>query len=311
METRYLKTLLKACETGSFSRAAEELHITQSAASQRVKFLEESYGQQLLDRSGPVMVPTEAGALVLAAAREILARENALIEELKRLKVGKRLSICCTPTFGMAHLPGVLNDFVMQNADVADLKFIFKQPAEAIKGVQDKEYDLAVIEHCDAPLLKSFACHALPDDELVFISSPALKLPSGELEIGQLLELRLYARRDGCSSKNLLTRNLAAVGVGIDDFRTVVISDDLRLSIESVLAGGGVSFVSRSLVQHHLDEGRLCAHYVKGFQHLRERTLFYDASRMDDPLLENFVACVFSVFKAQKGGGFVTLQVRP
>ena len=300
METRYLKTLVKACEVGSFSRAAEELHITQSAASQRIKFLEESYEHQLLDRSGPVLVPTEAGKLVLGVAREILLKEKELAEGLKRFKEGKRLSICCTPTFGMAHLPGVLNDFVLQNSDVSDLKFIFKQPAEAVKGVQEREYDLAVIEHCDKSLLNPFVTHDLPDDELIFISAPSLGLPEAPLDIRQLLGQRIYARRDGCSSKNLLKQNLKAVGVDINDFKNVVISDDLRLSIESVLAGGGVSFISRSLVSGYLLDGRLRAHYVKGFQHVRDRAVFYDPAREGDPLLKNFIECIFAIFEKGK-----------
>ncbi len=302
METRYLKTLVKACEVGSFSRAAEELHITQSAASQRIKFLEESYEHQLLDRSGPVLVPTEAGKLVLAVAREILLKEKELTEGLKRFKEGKRLSICCTPTFGMAHLPGVLNDFVLQNSDVSDLKFIFKQPAEAVKGVLEREYDLAVIEHCNRDLLDPFKIHDLPEDELIFISAPSLGLEdTDKLNIRQLLGHRIYARRDGCSSKNLLMQNLAAVGVDINDFKNVVISDDLRLSIESVLGGGGVSFISRSLVAGYLLEGRLKAHTVEGFQHVRDRAVFYEPVREGDPLLSNFIECIFSVF--QKGEG--------
>jgi len=46
METRYLKTLVATVEEGSFSRAAEVLYITQSAVSQRIKFLEEHFGQK-------------------------------------------------------------------------------------------------------------------------------------------------------------------------------------------------------------------------------------------------------------------------
>ena len=55
METRYLNTLIASVEAGTFSKTAELLHITQSAVSQRIKFLEEHFGQQLLDRSGQLV----------------------------------------------------------------------------------------------------------------------------------------------------------------------------------------------------------------------------------------------------------------
>ena len=61
METRYLNTLVASVEAGTFSKAAEILHITQSAVSQRIKFLEDHFGQQLLDRSGQRLALTSAG----------------------------------------------------------------------------------------------------------------------------------------------------------------------------------------------------------------------------------------------------------
>ena len=70
METRYLNTLVAVVETGTFSKASESLHITQSAVSQRIKFLEEHFGQQLLDRSGQRLALTAAGQLVFNKATE-------------------------------------------------------------------------------------------------------------------------------------------------------------------------------------------------------------------------------------------------
>jgi DNA-binding transcriptional LysR family regulator len=298
METRYLETLLKVAETGSFSKAAEALHITQSAASQRIKSLEERCGHQLLDRTGPVLVATEAGDLVLAKARGILEKERELQEELKRFSGEKRLSLCCTPTFGIAYLPAVLNDFILQNSDVANLKFIFQQPEQALKGLQENEYDMAIIEHFGSDL-ESFDTCRLPDDELVFISAPSLEIPPSPVDLEVLLPHRLYARRDGCSSKNLLCTNLAAQGKAVSSFNNVVVSDDLRFSIEAVLTGIGISFVSRSLIEDPLARGALCAHHIKGFQHFRARTAAFIERRhagSDRPLLKSFLQCVRAVF---------------
>ncbi|MDY0267928.1 multiheme cytochrome-associated LysR family transcriptional regulator [Trichloromonas sp.] len=296
METRYYQTLVMVCETGSFSKAAESLHITQSAVSQRIKFLEEHYGHQLFDRSGVQLEPTGAGLLVLEKSREILAKERELEDRLRSFKGEKRLSICCTPTFGMAYLPRILSNFVLHNADVHDLKFIFKQPAEAIRGVQDKEYDLAVIEYCEDFPQEPFVIYPLPDDELVFISALSLKLPETPLEIGALLDYPIYARRDGCSSRNLLRQNLARLGHDITDFKRVVISDDLHLCIDSVLDGCGVAFVSRSLVRSYLLDGRLRAHYVQGFSHIRSRAAFHLTKRSENTLIDNFIGSLQTLF---------------
>jgi DNA-binding transcriptional LysR family regulator len=298
METRYFKTLVAVVGTGNFSRAAEVLNITQSAVSQRIKFLEEYYGHQLVDRSGPVIEPTEAGQLVLEKSKGILEKERELEEELKRFGGKKRLSFCCTPTYGITYLPCVLNRFLMQNTDLADLKFIFHQPFRALKGLQENEFDLLVVEHCDGLDLSSFTAETLPHDELIFISAPSLGIPEGLVTLECLLTRRFYARKDGCSSKQLLQFNLAALGRGIDDFQGVVISDDLRLTLDAVIAGGGISFVSRGLAEAPLAQKKVLAHHVRGFDHFRQRSLVLAKGRRTDPTLQNFIGCIHATFAA-------------
>lgn len=296
METRYLETLVSAAETGSFSRTAELLHITQSAVSQRVKFLEESLGQQLIDRSSSRLRPTEAGQVVLEKSREILALERQMREQLKRLGAGKRLSICCTPTFGMAFLPQVLNDFMRRNADLEDFKFIFQQPEAALHGLQDRTFDIAIIEHCDDLDLTGLQTIDLLKDELVFVSAPQLGLPPGTVSLNTLLACRLYARRDGCSSKELLKRNLGMVNKTIDDFAGVIVSDDLRLTLQEVAAGRGISFVSRALAEEMIARGELVAHLVEGFIHVRCRSLVVSRQVAEELVVRDFIDSVRRVF---------------
>ena len=66
---------------------------------------------------------------------------------LQEATTQKHLSLCCTPTFGMAYLPQVLSNFLRAHSDLNDLKFIFLQPEEALRGLRQEEFDLAVIEH--------------------------------------------------------------------------------------------------------------------------------------------------------------------
>ena len=292
METRYLKTLVVAAETCSFSRTAEALNLTQSAVSQRIKFLEDRFDQQLFDRSGSTLELTEVGARIVDKAQGVLAKEQELLDELQRFAAGKRLSLACTPTFGTAFLPRVLNQFMLQNADMADLKFIFMQPESAIKGLRENAYDLAVIEHCQNGDLEGLLVFPLPEDELVFISAPRLELGGETLSVPLLLKQRLYARRDGCSSKYLLKQNLEAMGSNFGMFGSVVISDDLRLTIESVQAGNGISFISRSLVGEQLAAGTLCAHRVPEFRQIRCRSAVLHPHRAEEPLLKVFLDCV-------------------
>ncbi len=313
MQTRYLKTLVAAVEEGSFSRAAEVLHITQSAVSQRIKLLEEHFGHQLLDRSGQGLELTAAGHVVMAKAHEILRKERELIDNLKGLGEKKRLALCCTPTFGMAYLSQILNDFIRAHADVADLKFIFLQPEEALRNLRNEELDLAVIEHCPSQDFSGLERFILPEDELLMIAPAGKVVPDeqGCVELAVLQRFRLFARRDGCSSKEMLRQNLVRAGGDFARFDSLMISDDLRFTIAAVMAGEGVAFVSRALVNDHLSAGRLLGCRIHGFVHQRGRSVALLPGRHEDKLIRDLLECLFRVVSPGDLPQLVSAKGRP
>ena len=297
METRYLNTLIASVESGTFSKAAELLHITQSAVSQRIKFLEEHFGQQLLDRSGQRLALTLAGQIVFSKAKDILDKEKELLSCLQDSSSQKRLSLCCTPTFGMAYLPQVLSQFLRVHSDLNDFKFIFLQPQEALRGLHQEEFDLAVVEHCLDQDFTGLDRFSMPDDELLVVAAASSSVPhvDGVMQLADLKKTRFFARRDGCSSKELMRQNLAAHGSGFDDFDGVVVSDDLHFTIQTVLQGNGVAYVSRALVANHLASGELIGLRVDGFDHCRGRSVVMLPQRNEDVLLQEFLECLFDV----------------
>lgn len=108
---------------------------------------------------------------------------------------------------------------MLRHTDIKNIKFIFYQPHAAMEALAAGEFDLAIVEHCDEASLEGFAHYSLPEDDLVFISAPKLGLSECSV-VDDLLGFRLYARRDGCSSKELLKQNLARSGRSLDDFAT-------------------------------------------------------------------------------------------
>ncbi|WP_224956887.1 LysR family transcriptional regulator [Geomonas subterranea] len=296
MQTEYLKTLVVLGQVGSFSKAATDLSITQSAVSQRIKYLEEHYGCQLVDRSGKLLLLTEAGTLVVQRAGQILLLEAQLANDLKHRGEKSRLSICCTPTFGVGFLPHVLEKFMARKADNVDLRFMFHSLDRAVKALQENEFDLAVIEHCEAMDVPGFEIVELPGDQLIFVSAPSLGLPSGVVDLERLFQYCLIARKPDCTSRRLLNMNLSRYDRGIDDFKAVVVVDDLRLALETVHSGGGIAFVSRSIAARELESGELLQHVVAGFEHSRRRSVVVKSERRHDPAVVEFLGCIDAGF---------------
>ncbi|WP_420036207.1 transcriptional regulator CynR [Streptomyces sp. cg28] len=109
VELRHLRYLLAVVDHGTFTRAAEALHVSQPTLSQQIRALERSVGQPLLDRSGRTVRPTDAGAVYVDHARRALreiAAADAALRDVQDLSRG-RLRLAVTPTF-TAYLVGPL-----------------------------------------------------------------------------------------------------------------------------------------------------------------------------------------------------------
>src|SRR3954469_25499236 len=89
MDTKQLTAFCTVVERKSFSQAAERLGVTQPAVSLQVRSLEQRLGQQLLDRSGRRVEPTEAGLRLYRGAQRLLALEEQLVDELAGAEEGE------------------------------------------------------------------------------------------------------------------------------------------------------------------------------------------------------------------------------
>jgi DNA-binding transcriptional LysR family regulator len=296
MKSEYFQTLIEAVALGSFSKAAEKLFVTQSAISRRIQFLEEHYGFPLVDRSGPLLVATEAGRIVMEKASKVIALEKELIKDLHEYERKPTVTFCCTPAFGVAFLPAIMQNFILSHLSVAEMNYSFEMPGKIIEGLREGLYQAGVIEHYEQFDFFGFETFSLPEDALVFVSSPRFEIDNIEIDIEQLLKYDLYIRKEGCSSSNLLLYNLKNLGRCFADFARTIVCDDLHLIIKTVSEGRGVTFVARSVVDKYLRDGTLCEHRIKGFDHKHLRTLIVNSSYSENPLLKDFVAEIFAAF---------------
>ncbi|MGE0798767.1 MAG: LysR family transcriptional regulator [Lautropia sp.] len=101
MELRQLRYFLSVLEHAAFNRAASATHVTQPALSKSMKALEDELGVELLDRSGPQIVPTAFGKILARAAHRVDGELQRAIKEIDALaeRGGGKLVIgggsCC------------------------------------------------------------------------------------------------------------------------------------------------------------------------------------------------------------------------
>ena len=113
MELRQLRYVEAVARHRHFTRAAEELHVAQSALSHQIRRLEAELGTELFERTSRTVIVTEAGEAVAARARSILAGVDGVREEVDQLRglVRGRVSVGATLPAGELDVPRLLVSF--------------------------------------------------------------------------------------------------------------------------------------------------------------------------------------------------------
>ncbi|MDX2423693.1 MAG: LysR family transcriptional regulator, partial [Amphritea sp.] len=126
MDTNSLQAFVAVAESGSFSRAAEQLFLTQSAMSKRILILEQQLNNRLFDRIGRTVSLTEAGRELLPRARRILLELEDARRSLSNLSgdVSGTLSVAASHHISLHRLPPVLRQYSSDFPEVKlDLRF--------------------------------------------------------------------------------------------------------------------------------------------------------------------------------------------
>ncbi|WP_175498310.1 LysR family transcriptional regulator [Desulfuromusa kysingii] len=299
MESNYLKTLIVVGKYGNITRASEILHVSQPAISRRIKLLEDQFGQVLLDRSGTGVELTAAGKIVADKAVQMLELEKELISGLTTVETNEKLTFACTPSFGIAHLPQIMRDFMLKSSASPDLLFHFDVPRKIIAGLNSEIYCFSVFEHTEGLNLTGLQTISLPGDEMVFVASPKLEISEEEIEIDDVLHHTLYGRHEGCCSRSLLEINLQNNGLSISSFERLIIYDDLHLLIDAISNGDGIAFLSKDVVAKELATGNLKEFKVAGFSLARNRSLVTPSNFVHSNITKQLTESIFDYFKAQ------------
>jgi DNA-binding transcriptional LysR family regulator len=146
MDTQNLRAFVLVAETGSFSIAAEKLHLTQPAVSKRVALLEEQLGAALFDRIGRNIGLTEAGRALLPHAKSVQQELDAAAQSVRDLsgEIAGQLRLATSHHIGLHRLPPVLSQFSREYPAV-HIDIDFMDSEQAYELITQGKAELAVV----------------------------------------------------------------------------------------------------------------------------------------------------------------------
>lgn len=166
LSLQLLDQFVVLARTKNFTRAAEELHLSQSALSRAIQKLEDQLGQPLFERKPREVVLTELGELLLQRAKHILQLMEDTFSELSEAGRRGRIRLGAIPTIAPYFLPSLLSSFAKKYPDIAVI--VQEDTTEnLIKRCHHGEIDLAILA---LPLLaKNLEVEALFEEELLLV----------------------------------------------------------------------------------------------------------------------------------------------
>ena len=276
-----LRMFATVVRTGSFSRAAEALHVSQPAISRGVRDFELQIGCRLLDRVPKGIRPTREGQALMRHAELLFTTERAAEEEMRSLrKLGEgSLRIGASTTIASYMLAEYLGVFHAAHPAIG-LHIVSANTREIADLMIDHEIDIGLVE---GPI-KDENLVAAPwrTDvmELIVGARHPFAATAAPIATAALASETLIVREPGSGSREIVMRALA--DHGIEPHRTLEIGNTETIK-QAVESGLGVSIVSRAAVSDQVAQGRLKISPIEGVTIKRRLWQLKIPGRLDVP----------------------------
>jgi len=295
LDLRLLETFCRVVEERSFTRAALALHRSQASVSERIATLERDLGSRLLDRMGRETVPTAAGRALYSGARDLLARRAELGRELETLRGagGGSVAIGASTIPGEYDLPRLMPRFLNEHPGT---RFTLRigDTREILSAMAAHDLDLGLVGYAGES--EGLRLRPLWRDELI-LAVPATHgwAARRRIRVDRIAGERLLLREEGSGTQRFLEAALASVGIDPSDLDPVAELGSTTAIKQAVIAGLGISFLSRRAVESDRRAGLLATVAVAGVDLNRNiflvddpcRSLSDAAGKLSDFLLDS------------------------
>jgi DNA-binding transcriptional LysR family regulator len=266
IDFRHLETFCRVADLKSFSRAADDLLLTQPTVSGHILSLEKSLSLRLFDRTGREARLTKAGEVFLRYASKLLTIRKDLLNALSEFSQGIRgeLSLGASTIPGEYLLPKLMGDFREDHPHFT-LSLKIADTKEIIQDVLQGHVELGMIgAKVNHP---SLHYERYEEDEIIVVAPsdhPLARKKRAGFE--DLLKEPWIIREEGSGTQMAIENALRKKGKSLKEFNVVMEMGSTSSMKEGVKAGLGLAFISERAVEEELNQGRFSRIAVEGME---------------------------------------------
>jgi len=268
VDLHHLRVFAAVFKKRSFSKASEELLLSQPTVSDHIKSLEEYLGCRLFDRLGRNIIPTNEAEALYQRACEIIEKVESIREIAGRAKseLTGELIIGASTIPGTYLLPPVMMDFKRLNPGVF-FKIEIADSREIVQKILS--YGLLIGIVGSKQFSHNLNYTQFVDDELVAVASPKLSIKN-RVSIDELLSFPMICREEGSGTRKEFERYLDLHGKAAGKIKIVGCFGSTDAVKQAVKTGAGIAVISRVAVAEELKHRTLKLILVSGNEMRRQ-----------------------------------------
>ncbi|HET9450401.1 MAG TPA: LysR family transcriptional regulator [Aggregicoccus sp.] len=256
MQLESLKMFCDVVETGSFSRAAQLNHVTQSAVSQQIRALENRYEQKLLSRSARQVTPTPAGERLFRGCKEILARFGEVEQEIREqsAEVAGTTTVSTIYSVGLHEL-AVVQKGLLKTHPKVNLRLNYRR--------NDQVYDDVILGAAEIGIVAypqpraGVDIHPFRDDKLAVVCAPGHPFASkSKVSLTALSGVPFIAFDREAPTRKALDRVFREKNL---ELNPIMEMDNVETIKRAVEMGLGVAILPLATAQAEIAQGTLVA----------------------------------------------------